>query len=77
MGTKLNHENLIFKVSGFNGKQSEPTHKIERQPKSIKEMVDEIEGCDLCQHDIRNGCYYHRGLLQTIKRALKSPPLQE
>ena len=77
MPKRLNHENSMFKISGFNGKQSEPTHKIERQPRSIKEMVDEIEACDLCQHDIRNGCYYHRGLLKTIKRALKSPSLAE
>ena len=75
MAKKLNHENLMFKVSGFNAKESQPTHKIEKQPVSIKEMVNEIEKCDLCKNDIQNGCYYHRGLLKTIKHALKSPPL--
>lgn len=76
MTKRLNHENRKFKISGWNGKKSEPTHKIENQPKSIKEMVDEIDSCDLCQHDMRNGCYYHRGLLKLIKHALLSPPLE-
>ena len=74
MAKRLNHENAMFKVTGSAAKESEPTHKIINQPRSIKEMVDEIESCDLCQKT-GYACYYHKGLRTMIEHALGSPPL--
>ena len=56
MGTRLNHENLSFKL-GFDNYESAGSNDY--YPQSIQELQTDIDKCELCQKLKPGYCYWH------------------